>query len=383
MLEKVSSKKADWTRVAFGDVVRKVSDKVDPWESGLERYVAGEHMDTDDLRIRRWGLIGDDYLGPAFHMRFKPGHVLYGSRRTYLRKVALAEFEGITANTTFVLESKDPKRLMPELLPFLMQTEAFHTYSIARSKGSVNPYVNFSDIADFQFSLPPMQEQARCIELLRSLRSAIDCLYDTRVKAWTVWRSLSRLEFGPRSNRGGMLADHYQIQMGQVDPRDAEYQDLPLVGPNHIAQINGQFLGSESAASQNAISGKYLFEEDAVLYSKIRPELRKAMISEFRGLCSADIYPLVPSSDLIPAYLLDLVLSDAFSAFAISCSMRTGMPKLNRDQLSRFEFELPNLEHQREYVGRATQLKARCKEISNRLKNATKIKDLALSEMLQ
>lgn len=166
MLEQVISSKAGWTRVAFGDVVRKVSDKVDPWESGLERYVAGDHMDTDDLRIRRWGLIGDDYLGPAFHMRFKPGHVLYGSRRTYLRKVALADFEGVTANTTYVLESKDPKALMPELLPFIMQTEAFHAHSIARSKGSVNPYVNFSDIACFEFSLPSIQEQGRLVEVL-------------------------------------------------------------------------------------------------------------------------------------------------------------------------------------------------------------------------
>src|SRR6266850_6402967 len=95
-----------WTRVAFGDVVRLVRDRVDPGHTDLQRYVAGEHMDTDDPRIRRWGLIGDGYLGPAFHMRFKPGHVLYGSRRTYLRKVALADFEGITANTTFVLEPK-------------------------------------------------------------------------------------------------------------------------------------------------------------------------------------------------------------------------------------------------------------------------------------
>src|SRR6056297_1915116 len=126
--------KAGWTTVAFGDVVRQVKDKVDPEESGLERYVAGEHMDTDDLRIRRWGEIGEGYLGPAFHMRFKPGHVLYGSRRTYLRKVAVADFEGITANTTYVLESVDPNVLMPGLLPFIMQTEAFHAHSIARSK---------------------------------------------------------------------------------------------------------------------------------------------------------------------------------------------------------------------------------------------------------
>ena len=170
MLERPVSK-AGWARVAFGDVVRKVNDKVDPWDSGLERYVAGEHMDTDDLRIRRWGLIGDDYLGPAFHMRFKPGHVLYGSRRTYLRKVALADFEGITANTTFVLETKDPTRLMPDLLPFLMQTEAFHSYSIKHSKGSVNPYINFSDLEAFEFLLPPIQEQARLLQALTVVQS--------------------------------------------------------------------------------------------------------------------------------------------------------------------------------------------------------------------
>lgn len=189
MLERPISK-AGWTRVAFGDVVRKVNDKVDPWDSGLERYVAGEHMDTDELRIRRWGLIGDDYLGPAFHMRFKPGHVLYGSRRTYLRKVALADFEGITANTTFVLETKDAARLMPELLPFLMQTEAFHSYSIKHSKGSVNPYINFSDLEAFEFLLPPIQEQARLLEPLVGARAFEDGLkfaVGAGEKAYEAW----------------------------------------------------------------------------------------------------------------------------------------------------------------------------------------------------
>ena len=115
--------KPGWRLVKFGDVVRQVKNKVDPDTSGLTRYIAGEHMDTDDLRIRRWGTIGEGYLGPAFNTYFKPGQVLYGSRRTYLRKVALAEFEGICANTTFVMESKDPKVLLPELLPFIMQTD--------------------------------------------------------------------------------------------------------------------------------------------------------------------------------------------------------------------------------------------------------------------
>lgn len=163
---------AAWTKVAFGDVVRQVKDRVDPEQSGLERYVAGEHMETDDLRLRRWGDIGDGYLGPAFHMRFKPGHVLYGSRRTYLRKVAVADFEGITANTTYVLEPKNPNVLLPELLPFIMQTEAFNQHSVRESKGSVNPYVNFSDLAWYEFALPPIEEQRHLADALRATETA-------------------------------------------------------------------------------------------------------------------------------------------------------------------------------------------------------------------
>ena len=70
--------------------------------SAVDRYIAGEHMDTDDLQIDRWGEVGDGYLGPAFHRKFEAGQILYGSRRTYLRKVAVAEFDGVTANTTYV-----------------------------------------------------------------------------------------------------------------------------------------------------------------------------------------------------------------------------------------------------------------------------------------
>lgn len=166
--------KPGWKWVKFGDVARQVKDKVDPETSGLERYIAGDHMDTDDLRIRRWGEIGSGYLGPAFHMRFLPGHVLYGSRRTYLRKVAVADFTGITANTTFVIESRDSSILLPEFLPLVMQTENFHAHSIKQSKGSVNPYINFTDLVWFEFPLPPIDEQYRICELLLSAQSLKD-----------------------------------------------------------------------------------------------------------------------------------------------------------------------------------------------------------------
>lgn len=181
---------ATWKKVKFAEVVRQVKTKVDPVTAGLERYIAGDHMDTDDLRIRRWGAVGDGYLGPAFHMKFGPGQVLYGSRRTYLRKVAVADFEGICANTTFVFESADPMKLLPEFLPFVMQTEAFHEHSKRESKGSVNPYVNFSDLAWYEFALPSLEEQRRAVTVLSAARTLVEAstaLSDTTNAALRAW----------------------------------------------------------------------------------------------------------------------------------------------------------------------------------------------------
>ena len=146
-------------KVRFGDIVRDVKINVERDNNPYENYIAGDHMDSEDLTIHRYGSFATDDVGPAFTRIFKPGQILYGSRRTYLKKVAVAEFEGICANTTFVFESKDEAVLDNRLLPFIMLSDAFTRWSIAHSKGSTNPYVLFSDLADYEFELPTIAEQ--------------------------------------------------------------------------------------------------------------------------------------------------------------------------------------------------------------------------------
>ena len=238
--------KPGWTRVAFGDVVRQVKDHVDPTSADLRRYVAGEHMDTNNLRIRRWGAVGDGYLGPAFHMRFRSGHVLYGSRRTYLRKVAVADFEGVTANTTFVIATRDVNVLLPELLPFIMQTESFHDHSIKKSKGSVNPYVNFADIAAYEFALPPLNTQRRITNLLRAsdtvghaLHGLLDAIGNTRQSAIDC---LTGDHQWPKVR----IEDLCDMQNGRPFPR-SEYTDqgLRLLRPGNLGPV-GELLWERS-----------------------------------------------------------------------------------------------------------------------------------------
>ena len=146
-------------KVRFGDVVSEVKLNVDRSCNPYAHYVAGDHMDSEDLTIHRYGNFATDDVGPAFTRIFKPGQILYGSRRTYLKKVAVASFEGICANTTFVLESKDESVFDNRLLPFVILSDKFTQWSISHSKGSTNPYVLFSDLASFEFTLPPIEEQ--------------------------------------------------------------------------------------------------------------------------------------------------------------------------------------------------------------------------------
>ena len=152
--------------VKFGDLVKEVKINIDRNNNPYEYYVAGDHMDSEDLTIRRKGFFATDDVGPAFTRLFKPGQILYGSRRTYLKKVAVADFEGICSNTTFVLETKDESKLRQRLLPFIMLTEDFTRWSISKSKGSTNPYILFSDLANYEFDLPDIQHQDELVELL-------------------------------------------------------------------------------------------------------------------------------------------------------------------------------------------------------------------------
>lgn len=157
--------RSDWQLVKLSDVAIQQKQTVDRENTILTRYVKGEHMNSEDIHLREWGELKDEYLGPAFIRGFEEGDILYGSRRTYLRKVVIAPFDGITSNTTFVIKANE-KKIDKRLLPFIMLSEGFSQHSIKNSKGSVNPYVNWKDLAGYEFLLPSLSNQKQLVSLL-------------------------------------------------------------------------------------------------------------------------------------------------------------------------------------------------------------------------
>ena len=139
-----------------------------------------------------------------------------------------------------------------------------------------------------------------------------------------------------------------QVQSGQVDPKEPGYAELMLIAPDHIESGTGRVYGVTSAEDQGAISGKYLCPEGSVLYSKIRPALRKVALNDAECLCSADMYAIDPGRDFVREYLFYFLLTDAFTSYAELESLRVAMPKVNREALGAFPIPVPGIAEQRE-----------------------------------
>jgi type I restriction enzyme S subunit len=146
----------------------------------------------------------------------------------------------------------------------------------------------------------------------------------------------------PETWTTGAFRHYVQVREGQVDPRREDLGGMSLIAPNHVESGTGRLLSLESAADQGAESGKYWCDAGDVIYSKIRPALRKVAVAPTDCLCSADMYPLKGLNGLTNRFLYWYLLSEPFSDFALRESMRVAMPKVNRETLAEALIPVPS-----------------------------------------
>lgn len=138
-----------------------------------------------------------------------------------------------------------------------------------------------------------------------------------------------------------------EIGNGQVDPKLEPYASMIHIGPENVLPDTGQLVGLKKCSEIGLISGKYQFDDNTVVYSKIRPNLNKVCKPDFCGVCSADMYPIWAKKDLHIGYLFHFMLGPSFYKTAVAMSMRTGMPKINRADLNSVAVLLPPVSEQK------------------------------------
>lgn len=342
------------SKVKFGDIVKDVKINVDRGNNPYEFYVAGDHMDSEDLNIRRRGRFATDDVGPAFTRIFKPGQVLYGSRRTYLKKVAVADFEGICANTTFVFETKDSMVFEQRLLPFLMLSEGFTNWSISHSKGSTNPYVLFSDLASYEFDLPSIDEQKVLAEKLwaayevkQSYLKMIDATQEM-VKAQFIEM------FGEpfTSNYPQKKLSEVSIfKSGTTYPvfDEKENGDIPY---SKVADMNLEgnevYMNFSSKYLDKSVVGNSILPIGTVIFPKRGAAIatnKKRILN--RNMCvDLNIMGVIPSEAIDPIYLY----SYFYCIDLVNIMDNSGIPQINNKHLTSLSIGVPPLDKQKDFV---------------------------------
>lgn len=369
-----------WTLHRFDQMAENINERVLPADAEGLPYVGLEHLDSESLKIRRWG--SPDEV-EAQKLRFYTGDIIFGKRRYYQKKLAVADFDGICSAHAMVLRAKTDT-IVPEFLPFFMKTEMFFERAMAISVGSLSPTINWTALARQEFPLPPLDEQRRIAEILWAVEEAINYFEECRQLASTAKNRLfNKLLIETVSDNQVQLADVCIIQNGQVDPTQEPYRSMIHIAPDDIESDTGRILEQNTAAEDGVASGNYYFSQDAILYSKIRPNLRKVAPVDFEGVCSADVYPIYAKPNIQRDFLYLLLLSPKFTSYATVRSIRSAIPKINREDLLKYSFDLPSITNQEKIVDSISVFENNIRTIVHHIQRLKELKQKCLGELLR
>jgi len=176
--------------------------------------------------------------------------------------------------------------------------------------------------------------------------------------------------------------DTVDISTDMVDPRTGKYDNLLHIGPGSIESFSGRLFDNVNTVKEdNLISGKFYFKKGDVIYGKINPQLGKYIYAPFEGLASADAYVLNAKNGLDQTFLFTLLQTRHFFKYSISVSMRSGMPKINRDELNEYYFNVPSLQEQERIGGFFLDLDNLITLHQRKLEKLQNIKKAYLNEM--
>lgn len=251
--------KSKWKAVTFGEVCRNVNDNErDPLGAGIERYVGLEHIEPENLHIRSWGNIAD---GTTFTKVFRPGHVLFGKRRAYQKKAALADFTGLCSGDILVLEP-NPEVINPDFFPFLVQSDRFFDFAVQTSAGSLSPRTKFQDLAQFQFLLPPKDQQARLAELLWAGDAVVEGYGRMRNELKSVKSAYFDTVYCDAEAKTMSLGDCLKYSQYGISESLSEIGEIPVLRMNNI------------------VEGKVTFDDLKYVDSKSIPKLETLMLKK-------------------------------------------------------------------------------------------------------
>ncbi|MFC1997639.1 restriction endonuclease subunit S, partial [Chloroflexota bacterium] len=343
---------------------------------------------------RSWGLVAE---GTTFTNYFQSGQVLFGKRRAYQRKVAVADFDGVCSGDIYVLEPKNPAVLLPKLLPFICQTEGFYEHAVGTSAGSLSPRTNWNQLAKYEFPLPPLDEQRRIAKVLLSLSKTDELLQETIHANDGVENAYLKEIFGlygddfSRWNKVELREIAY-IQSGVAKGRkpdqektvDMQYITVSNVQDGRLDLSNIKRLTVE----KNKVEQYRLLFGDVLMTEGGDPDkLGRGTVwqDELPGCIHQNhIFAVRPNPKILDSWFLAAVARSPYGKqFFLSRSKATSnLATINKKQVGSFLIPIPNLKKQKEIVKNWQSIRRMSTRTGARKENLQEIQSMVLNSLL-
>lgn len=368
------SLKPGWKMVKFGDIAQNVAVRVDPADAKTDVYVGLEHLDPSTIHLRQWGH-PSDVTGQK--LAFKKGDVIFGRRRAYQRKLTVAEFDGICSAHAMVVRAK-PKMILPEFLPFFLQSDMFMERAIEISVGSLSPTINWKTLREQAFPLPTLDEQKRIAEILWAADEAIQ-KYKVSLNSLTAFKSQAlRVSLRHESTREMSCAELYcnPPRNGFSPKTNASEVGCPTlsIGAVRDGKVNPNGNTKYAEISPSDLEKFRLMSGDILV---VRGNGNKTLcgkaglVSEIPEDC---FYPdlliriAFDEKKILPPFAVeqwnDPLTHSKLLAFAKSTN---GIWKINGKDLRQHKLLVPDLDVQKEIVNQLSVVSAREEELSNHI----------------
>ena len=350
------------SKVKLGDVAIEHKETCGGSKDGYP-IVGLEHLTPEEVTLTAW----DEDSDNTFTKVFRKGNVLFGRRRAYLRKAAVAPFDGICSGDITVIEAI-PDRILPELLPFIIQNDGLFSFAVGKSAGSLSPRVKWEHLKNYEFELPSMDRQRELAELLwamdttkksyQKLIAATDELVksqfiemfgrtETVTSNLSAWPSYEIRELYDVKSSKRIYAKELTtsgipfLKVGDVLERinTGESHPTVFISEQKYCELKESGLvpkaGDILVTSRGTIGKCYILADDDAFY------FQDGMISWLKAKCECR---------LLPEFTAALFAEEGFLKTLDEVTNKTTVTYISLDKLAGLKVICPPEEKQREYL---------------------------------
>lgn len=332
----------------LGDIARESRKTFKGDKTGIP-IVGLEHLIPQELTFSTYDVDTDNTFTKMFHK----GQILFGRRRAYLKKAAVAEFDGICSGDITVIEAI-PGKVDKNLLPFIIQNDALFDYAVSRSAGGLSPRVKWEQLSDYEFNLPPLEEQKvladklwaayRLKEGYKKLLAATDEMVKSQF-----------IEMFKHKKPNGKIADLVDANIKSVkksfNKEDMiEYIDISSVNAKYrtLNETTQYIVASAPSRAQQCV------QNGDILVSTVRPINRNVAVvnSNLTNLVASTGFCVLRPIDGYREYLLAIVTSDKYTEKM--CDIASGglYPAVNNSDVLSYDIFIPD----KDFLHRVTQI---------------------------